>query len=573
MARKKAVVTSLVLLVVAVCIFLGIFYGMKRRGPSTEYTKNRHFPRAAVAADAGPCSEIGRDMLKKGGSAVDAAIAALLCVGLMNAHSMGIGGGVFFTIYNATTGKVETIDAREVAPMNATEDMFSSNPQLSITGGLAIAVPGEIRGYEMAHRRYGRLPWRELFEPSIQLARRGFPVGKALAKAIDEKRKTIQEDPALCDVFCDSNKRPLKENETIRFVTLADTYERIAWEGPDVFYNGSLAEDLVKDIQAAGGIITLEDLQKYRALLDESPIRIDLGGFTMHTTNAPSSGPVLALILKILKGYNLTAESVSTTEKKILTYHRIVEAFRFAYARRSLLGDPRYLNITDLINDMTSDAFAEDLRRKITDNMTQPESYYEHYYLAPNNQGTTHISVLAEDGSAVSVTSTINRYFGSKVLSQRTGVLLNNEMDDFSSPNITNSFGVAPSPSNYIRPGKRPVSAMNPAILTDSDGSVKMVVGAAGGTMITTATALVILNSLFFNYDLTKAVEYPRIHNQFNPSTVEVEKITDTDVLLKFNKHLTEAMYNNAVVQAVLKQAGSLYAESDPRKGGYPAGY
>ncbi|XP_023664352.2 glutathione hydrolase 1 proenzyme-like [Paramormyrops kingsleyae] len=538
---------------------------------------DRHsFSRAAVASDVGPCSEVGRDVMKKGGSAVDASIAALLCVGVLNPYSLGIGGGLFFTIYNATTGKVETINARGTAPLNASEDMYSGNKQLSSKGGLAIAVPGEIRGYELAHRRHGRLPWKDLFEPSIRLARKGFPISNALASAIDKNKDTIQGDAALCNVFCNANKRPLKENETIRFPTLANTYERIATEGPDVYYTGKMAEDIVNDIQEAGGIITLEDLQTYRPQLDESPLKVEVDQYTMWAPSAPSSGPVLALILNTLKGYNLTAASVSDTETKTLTYHRIVEAFRFAYGKRSNLGDPRYLNITNLIANMTSEKFAENLRNKITDNTTHRESYYGPDYYVPSSQGTAQLSVVAEDGSAVAVTSSINYPFGSKVLSRRTGILFNNEMDDFSSPNITNGYGVDPSPNNYIRPGKRPLSSMCPTILTDKGGKVKMVVGGGGGTKITTATALVILNSLFFNYDLRKAVKEPRIHNQLRPNTTVVEAGFNQSVLdgLAKKNHVIEFLKTaEAVVQAILRRENLLDAESDPRKMGYPAGY
>ncbi|XP_078482748.1 glutathione hydrolase 1 proenzyme-like [Ciona intestinalis] len=583
--KKKNRPIKLFVIAMAASTIFGFFnflFSMYIRTATTGTTPHPYsavYDNAAVASDAGPCSKVGVDILKEGGNAVDSAIAAILCVGLHNSHSCGIGGGFFMTLYNATTGEATFINSREVAPATADKNMFKGNPDLAVLGTLAVAVPGEIAGLWEAHQSHGKLPWSRLFQPSIDMAENGYFVSKSMAGALKDKEALVHNRTFnLWPVFENDDGSLKKFGDPIRRPLLAQTLKTIAKEGASAFYNGSLTYDIIKDLNEGFGEnrITAEDLWNYRTEVKPA-INITLDDLTVFSPGPPASGPVISLMLNILKGYKFSPKSLSK-ENRVLTMHRIVEAFRFAYAKRSYLGgEPNYPNMTELVKNMTADWYADDLRLKINDDHTWPIDYYGPDWSVPDDSGTAHLSVLAPNGDAVAITSTINLYFGSKVRGKRTGIIFNNEMDDFSSPNITNAFGVPPSPANYISPGKRPFSSMTPIIIMKR-GRKKplMVVGASGGTFITSATALVTMNSLWFGFNVGESVEMKRIHDQLMPNITQCELGLHQDIItgLRHKGHNVTVTENKAAVQAILTlEDGRVSAASDSRKGGYPDGF
>lgn len=565
---------------------LSTYYSTTVGPPNNDPSKSveGHYRRAAVAADGGICSEIGTEILaRRESTAVDGAIAALLCTCAYNCHSCGIGGGFFMTIYNRSANSVNVINAREMAPKDAHENMFVPKDKSSTEGGLAIGIPGEIKGMHEAWKMGGGLPWEELFIPTIKLLRNGMVVGKPLADAIAGV-SVFDRHFNLKNTFTNpATGRLYVQGDTIKFPLLANTFEIISKEGPDAFYNGSLTSDIVADIQEAGGIITVEDLNNYKAVIKD-PIKIKLrDNSTLYSLPPPSSGVVLQFIVNILDEYKFDNLSISTTEKASLTWHRIIEAFKFAYAKRTELGDPDGENQTfksklnELVKNMTSEDFARDIRSKISDDKTHGTDYYGPTFYDYTSTGTSHMSLLAPNGDAVSVTSTINLHFGSKVVGSRTGIIFNNEMDDFSTPNTTNAFGIPASPANFIKPYKRPLSSMCPSIVVDPDGHVKLVVGASGGTRITTSTALVTMETLWFGLGIKEAIDYRRLHHQLLPPEIKAEEGFPQDILngLRSRGHnITISPSAGSVVQGILQlKEGKISANCDFRKNGYPDGF
>lgn len=530
-------------------------------------SKLHTFQKAAVCADAPVCAEIGKNILERNGSAVDAAIAALFCNGVVNMQSMGLGGGFLMTIYIRESKTAVTLDAREAAPLNATADMFK-NENESKYSGRAIGVPGELRGYRAAHEKYGRLPWNELVEPTVELCERGYHMSGPQFEVLNK----IRNDSNLRDWFFDANGKFKPAGSLIKPKKLCDTLKIIAGSDGDELYNGTLSKMLLKDIQDLGGIITEEDLQSYTPKWRD-PVSVDLNaGGHLYSIPPPGSGLLLAFILNILDGYNFTRDSLADANKTVLTYHRIIEAFKFAYARRTELGDIDFVNITTLLQNLTSNDYARDIRGKILDNTTHlnPEDYGAVFF-NKEDHGTAHISVLAPNGDAVSVTSTVNIFFGCGVTSQSTGIILNDVMDDFSSPNFPNYFNLPGSPNNAIEPGKRALSSMTPSIITDQNGDVRMVIGASGGTKITTAIALVVMRHLWFGDNIKEAVDAPRIHHQMYPMEINYEYGNLQQVisgLQKLGHNTTRYSERGSIVCALIVQNGTIIANSDYRKGG-----
>jgi len=574
--------TVLAAVAVAVVITLYCFnhkhhrHGIPKSSATAELYKH-----GAVAADAVTCSEIGRDILERNGSAVDSAVATSFCLGLFSMHSTGIGGGGLMLVYKRATKTMESFDYREVAPGKSREDMFVDDATKSKTGGLAIAVPGEVKGLYEAWKKYGQLPWKELLEPTINLTENGFMVTLRMYEAANAYKNVIEKDPGIRKLLFKDGKL-VDLGTKITNIPLASTLRKIA-NKPDDMYTGSLAEDIVKDVQEAGGIITLDDLANYK-VVRRKPIMDEIGDLTLYTMSAPTAGPIVVHILNILKGYGFTADDLKDDKRAILTYHRIIEAFKFGYAQKTKSGDPEFLDkekFAKWLEDMLSQEYGNKVRQKITDGETHNDTeYYGAEMAPPIDAGTTHLSIYAPNGDAVSLTSTINDWYGASYRSTNTGVMYNNEMDDFSTPGQNTRFGFPPTSANYIKPGKRPISSMAPCILVDKNGDVKMVIGGSGGPKITTAVVQGIMYKIWFGNDLGQSVVRPRIHHQLLPNVVggESNRALSQAVLEGLEKlsHKLEMVVKpeySALQSIYVEGAGKIYAKSDPRKYGHSAGF
>jgi len=534
----------------------------------------------AVATENILCSNMGVEVLKNGGNAVDASVASVLCAGVVNMFSSGIGGGGFMTIrlppsIPGDSSEGWTVDFRETAPAAANATMYIHDPNSSRVGGLSVGVPGELRGLAEAHSRWGALEWKTVVEPVARLAA-GWRVGIELERRIAMFEHLMLGDPDWSSVFA-PNGRLLREGELIRRTSLSQTLHTIAEHGAEAFYSGRILEALLAKIHATGGILTAADFADYKPIVRPA-LKGSFKGRTVYTSHAPTSGPVLLHMLNL-------QERFSDTVDENLRLHRFIETLKFGFAARTRIGDPAFANLS-LIDTIASKAYAKAVFPNITDDSTHSPKYYHPTYDVDIDHGTSHTSVVDASGMAVSVTSTVNLVFGSRVLDPITGVILNDEMDDFARPGGPNADGLWPSPYNYPAPGKRPLSSTAPTILEHEDGSFYLALGGSGGSKIFGSVAQVIIgaDAILSStsgdewIDISKAVEAPRAHDQLYPLRVEMDSSFDLENVasLKARGHNITVMDINriaAVIQAVLAKDGRIFAASDSRKNGIAAGY
>ncbi|GAD96923.1 gamma-glutamyltranspeptidase [Paecilomyces variotii No. 5] len=520
----------------------------------------------AVASENAICSRYGTDMLEMGGNAADAANRIIYSTGM---HHSGIGGGGFMLV-RSSDGDYEFIDFRETAPAAAFRDMYNNTPSLSVYGGLASGVPGEVRGLEALHRKYGALPWSTVMQPAIRTAREGFTVGQDLVKymnaAVGDGEDFLSKDPTWAIDFAPNGTR-VGLGDRITRKRYAGALETIAEQGPDAFYTGHIAETMINALQAANGTMTLEDLKNYTVAY-RNISQINYRGYQITSGTAPSSGVIALSALKILEGYGdfFTADNVN------LSTHRLDEAIRFAYGQRTNLGDPSFVEgIAEYEDDLLKDSTAQMIRRRISDFHTQNVSAYDPDGIESlETPGTSHIVTADHTGLAISLTTTVNLLFGSQLMVPETGIIMNNEMDDFSVPGKSNAFGYVPSPANYIRPGKRPLSSITPAIATHSDGSLFFIVGAAGGSRIITATVQNLIHGLDEKLSAHEALAKPRLHDQLIPNQVTFEYSYDnsTVAFMESRGHnVTWVAPNQSSAQAIrVLSNGTFDAAGEPRQ-------
>ena len=525
----------------------------------------------AVASEKATCSQIGVDMLKMGGSAADAIVGTVFCVGTLGMYHSGIGGGGFATV-RTPNGSYEMVDFRETAPAAAFQDMYKNDTDLSLYGGLASGIPGELRGMQYLHENYGKLPWATVIQPAIKLARYGFPVTIDLIKYInsalaESSRNFLVEDPSWAIDFA-PNGTLVQLNQTMYRKRYADTLETIARDGPDAFYEGAIADATIAALQAANGTMTSEDLKKYTVAIRD-PAQITYRDFKLTSSAAPGGGTVALSILKIFEGYANVGDPAAVN---MSTFY-LNEAMRFAYGERTNLGDPGFVaGAYSYEAGMLSDATAAAVRSRITNVTHNNVTYYDpSQFSTLSDHGTSEIAAADNSGLTITLTTTVNLLFGSQLMVPETGVIMNDEMNDFSIPGSSNAFGYTPSPANYISPGKRPLSSISPTIAEWlKNGTMYLATGSAGGSQIITATVQNCWNVLDKGLSIADSLAQPRLHDQLSPNVVQFEYTYDNetvDFLKSAGSNVTWVAPGGSTAQGLMYLTnGSFAAAGEPRQ-------
>ena len=517
----------------------------------------------AVAADHPLASQVGVDILAAGGNAVDAAVATSFALSVVRPFSCGLGGGGFMIIDSPTMEPV-ALNYRETAPATVGSDFFVTHD--SRYGGTAVGIPGTVAGLLAAHERFGLLSRPQVLAPAIKLAREGFLPDMAYADALKTIVRVIDDNPhlsegalALLATFNTQGRVVLKGQ--------AEVFENIARDGLSGFYNGPVAQSI---IDATGGHLSKEDLLNYEPRW-ESPLIVDIGGgHTLVSMPPPSSG---GLATAQIIGMMTRVGGDSLDREDPLYTHLLVESMKHAFADRAAhLADAAFVDVP--VDELLDDTYLDLLASRIKPDQTFERFSYGSITSPPDDDGTSHLCVVDADGMTVAATETINTSFGSLVLATPFDFALNNEMDDFSSPNGVNAYGLQQSDDNLPEPNKRPLSSMSPTIVT-VDGRPVLVVGASGGPRIITGVVQVLLNILWFGDEPIEALNRPRIHHQWLPDRVDFEKgNVDPDLVdaLSARGHDTGYRSHIGVVQVIEIDGTNFKPASDPRKGGQPAG-
>ncbi len=532
---------------------------------------------AGVVATVHPiATDAGADAFRRHGNAVDAAVAAALMLGVVDSHNSGIGGGCFILIRTAD-GRFLAIDGRETAPAAATRDMFLKDgkpvPHASTTGALAIGVPGSLAAYDYALKHAGHLALKDLLLPAADVAERGFTVDPHYARKLASVARDLARFPASAQVFLDPAGKPWPSGHLLRQNDLANSYRAIAENGPGWFYTGTFAKELEAWMKSAGGIATADDFAGYRIQLRQ-PLVTTYRGYTLVGFPPPSSGGVhVAQILNILENFHLKELD---RQNPALRLHVMAEAMKLAFADRAYwLGDPAFTPVPrGLVDKRYAKSLADriDLHRAITvpshgqppaaetDTFTPPTS--------PSEKHTTHITAADAEGNFVAITATVNTTFGSKVVIPHTGIVMNDQMDDFSiQPGTPNAFGLIGGDGNAVAAGKRPLSSMSPTIVL-KDGMPLLTIGAAGGPTIITQVVQALINHLDLGMPLPDAVAAPRIHHQWQPDSLHVEASFPAEVITSLHGlgHKVSIRESIGVTQASVRlDNGTLLATHDPR--------